>query len=65
MRAVDDPWLRLNSDSEMERLRRGVPETEHDPDDTWKAPARPVVFFFTCLLGWAAVVGAVIYLLLG
>jgi hypothetical protein len=65
MRTADDLMVASHGDLEMERFRQGGLETEFDPDDTWKAPARPVVFFFTCLLGWAAVVGAVIYLLLG
>lgn len=65
MRTADDLMVAAHGNLEVERFRQGGPETELDPDDTWSAPTRPVVFFFTCLLGWSAVVGAIIYVLLG
>jgi hypothetical protein len=65
MRTADDLMVASHGDLEVERRHRGESETDFDPDDTSSAPARPVVFFFTCLFGWAAVVSAVIYLLLG
>jgi len=65
MRTADDLMVADHRNLEVERFRQGGPETELDPDDTRSAPSRPVVFFFTCLFGWSAVVGTIIYLLLG
>ena len=65
MRTADDLIVASHGDLEVERFRQGVSETELNPDDTRSAPTRPVVFFFTCLFGWSAVVGAIIFLLLG
>ncbi len=65
MRTADDLMVADHRNLEVERFRQGGPETELDPDDTRSAPTRPVVFFFTCLFGWSAVVGTIIYLLLG
>ena len=65
MRTADDLMVASHGDLEVERFRQVGLESELDLDDTWSAPTRPVVFFFTCLLGWSAVVGAIIYLLLG
>ena len=65
MRTADDLMVASHGDLAVEPFRQGGSQTELDPDNTWSAPTRPVVFFFTCLLGWSAVVGAIIYLLLG
>jgi hypothetical protein len=65
MRTADELMVASQGDLEVDPFRQGRLESELDPDDTWSAPTRPVVFFFTCLLGWSAVVGAVIFLLLG
>ena len=65
MGAADDLMVASHGDLEVERFRNGGSESEPDTEDTWSAPTRPVVFFFTCLLGWSAVVGAIVFLLLG
>ena len=65
MRTADELMVATHGDLEVDPFRKGGLENELDPDDTWSAPARPVVFFFTCLFGWSAVVGAIIFLLLG
>ena len=65
MRTADDMMVAAHGDLEVERFRQGGSETELNPDDTRSAPTRPVVFFFTCLFGWSAVVGTTIFLLLG
>ena len=65
MGTADDLIVAAHGDLEVEQFRQGGQESELDPSDTWSAPTRPVVFFFTCLFGWSAVVGAIIYLLLG
>jgi hypothetical protein len=65
MRSGHETAVAHNGELEADRLRNAEQEVPFDPEDSRPAPTRPVLIFFFCLVGWAAVVSTVMYLLLG